>query len=209
MENEPRRLNDVSSTTFEGAKLPAPHTFGSAEEAWRWLDEKRVEINQGDHVDTRDGRVTFGAYAEEWMRSSAAATHRPSTRDRDCGYLRRYILPEFGQLPLSDIDFERVDRWIVQLQMQVGRGGAAAALSTARVAGTVLKRILDRAVKPRRLRHTPCSDGRLPTINAKSMKIVTVEEIEGLSEGIDDRYRAFPIVTCYTGLRAGEIFGLK
>jgi len=59
LENELKRLNDVSSTTFEGSKLPAPHTFGSAEEAWRWLDEKKVEINQGDHVDTRDGRVTF------------------------------------------------------------------------------------------------------------------------------------------------------
>ncbi len=84
-----------------------------------------------------------------------------------------------------------LDRWIVQLQMQGGRGGAPLAPSTVRVAGTVLKKILDRAVKPRRLRHTPCSDVRLPTINSKSMKIVTFEEIEVLSEAIDDRYRAF------------------
>jgi integrase len=41
------------------------------------------------------------------------------------------------------------------------------------------------------------------------MNIITPAEIDRLASAINPRYRAFPIVACYTELRVSERFGLK
>ena len=193
---------------FNGEKVPAPQTFTSYGEARAWLDAKKVELNEGQHVDPRKGRIPFSSYAESWRHSSEVAGLAVSTRNRDLGYLNRYVLPEFGHLRLNDLDYERVDRWVVKLLATGGAGGNGLSPDTVRVAGLVLKKILARAVRTRHIRINPCEGVKLPKSAKKPITVISEPEIYRLAEVIDRRYQYLPIVACFTGLRPGELVGL-
>jgi hypothetical protein len=41
---------------------------------------------------------------------------RPSTRARDESYLRNYIIPAFGTVPLAGVEADAIDAWIAGLE---------------------------------------------------------------------------------------------
>ncbi len=192
---------------FKGERIPLG-TFATEDEAWNALASKKIEIEESEHVDPRDGKIPFSEYAEKWKGSTAAKKLRPSSRNRDFGYLDRYIIPKFGNVALADIDFEMVDDWIVNLGESGGADGQPLAPSTVLLAGIVLNKVLKRAVMSRRIKHNPCRDVTFPKPGKKPMNIINPQEIERLAGAIHPRYQAFPIVACYTGLRVSECFGL-
>ena len=115
--------------SFKGGRVPLG-TFATEEEAWEALARKKNEIDEELHVDPRDGKMEFADYAERWKRSNDAMKLRRSTRNRDFGYLDRYIIPRFDKVALADIDFEMVDEWLVKLRESGGKGGRPLAPST-------------------------------------------------------------------------------
>jgi integrase len=186
------------------------HTFATDEEAWDAIADKKKEIREGEHVDSRDGRMSFRDYSENvWKSSSSVQRLRPLTRIRDFGYLKRYLLPAFGDTALCDLNFESIDRWLVELGRSGGKDGNPLAPSTVKTAGQLLSKILKEAIKSRRLKYNPCKDVSLPRPGVKPMNIAVETEIESLAESIDGRYRAIPLIGCHTGLRASELFGLR
>ena len=196
---------------YKGERLYAPQTWAAdqMQAAWDWLDAKKREIADGEHVDPHDGKMLFKDYAEVWKTSTAARKLRQSSRNRDFGYLDRYIIPRFGQVALADITFEMVDEWIVELGDSGGKDGRGLAPSTVLLAGIVLNKVLKRAIKSHHIKHNPCADVTLPKAGKKPMNIITPPEIDRLALGMDPRYRAFPVFACYSGFRVSECFGLK
>ena len=99
----------------------APQTFPTEKDADSWLRQKRLEIERGEHIDPKLGRVTLSEYVDLWKKSSAFAELRPSTKNRDLDYVRNYLLPRLGKVALEDLDFQTIDRWIVDLKDHGGR----------------------------------------------------------------------------------------
>jgi hypothetical protein len=74
---------------FGDERLTAPQTFPTKKAAEAWLRHKRIEIEHGEHIDPRLGRVTLSEYVEPWKKSSAVAELRASTKNRDLDYVRK------------------------------------------------------------------------------------------------------------------------
>jgi integrase len=55
----------------------------------------------------------------------------------------------------------------------------------------------------------PCTDVDLPRARREEMLFLTADEVRTLAEAIDPHYRVLIYTAAYTGLRAGELGGLR
>src|SRR5579875_3640613 len=76
----------------------------------------------GTWVDPREGRITFGRYADEWI----AGRHDLAMRTRNDyeDLLRLHLKPAFGATPLADISVLAVRRWWSRSSGPDGHGRA-------------------------------------------------------------------------------------
>ncbi len=89
----------------DGSVIYAERTFPTKAMADRFLVLTESEMLSGTWTAPERRRETVSEWAERWWRRDHL---RRSTAVRDNGYLRRYILPELGALPLGEIDRETV-----------------------------------------------------------------------------------------------------
>jgi len=89
----------------DNSVIYAEQTFPTKAMADRWLVLTEAEMMSGTWMPPERARETVAEWAGRWWRRDHL---RRSTAVRDNGYLRRYILPEFGALPLGEIDRETV-----------------------------------------------------------------------------------------------------
>jgi integrase len=187
--------------------------FNRRADAEKWLLVNGGDIVRGSWIDPAAGKVLFKEWADRWR--VTRVNLRPSTRERDDGYLDRYILPTFGSMYLSAIDHMSVEEWVAEL---TGRGPKPWSanrkrrpLSPATVvkAQQILSKILAQAVRAGRISANPCDGVRLPRIEREEMRFLTVKQVEMLADCISPRYRALVLLGAYGGLRIGELAGLR
>src|SRR6266545_7905518 len=161
-------------------------------------DSKR----RGAYVDPKAGRVAFGEWAERWYKTTAGL--KPSTRHYYRQLLDGQVLPRFRAVSLAGIDRMMVREWIAAL-IEDGPGA-----SRIRNAHAVLSMVLASAVDANRLAVNVAAGVRgLPRRPEHEMHFLTEVQVEHLADAIDPRYRLLVLVGAYTGLRPGEILGLK
>jgi integrase len=122
---------------------------------------------------------------------------------RDETYLRLYMLPRFGDLPLAAIEQRDVRAWVADL---TARGLAPA---TVVKAYHLLGKVLAGAVDAGMIARSPCRRVSLPKVEREEMRFLTPVEIARLADAIRPRYRALVLVGAYGGLRIGELAGLR
>jgi integrase len=105
---------------------------------------------------------------------------RPSTRLRDATYLRRYVLPRFGELPLEAIRQREVRAWVAWLLAQ---GSAPATVAKAY---QLLNKVMTAAVDAGMLVQSPCRNVPLPRAEPKEMRYLNPAEVAALAAGIVD-----------------------
>lgn len=176
-------------------------TFARKVDAERFLTGIEHSKLSGAYVDPSLGKRTFG----DWWEACNASTVdlRISTRERDEGYGRRYLLPTFGTMQLSRINHLKVRTWVAELS---ARGLAPA---TVVLAAQLLGRTLRAAVDAGLIPNNPAERVALPRIVAHEMRFLTPNEVNMLADAIDPRYRAFVVVAAYSGLRFGELAALR
>jgi integrase len=117
--------------------------------------------------------------------------------------LRRYLLPTFGPVPLAELDAMAVRGWLAKLE----RDGVGA--STRAKSYRLLSRILGTAIESGYLARNPCTIRGAAAEPAPEMRFATVAEVAALADAIPPRFRALVLVAAYTGLRWGELAGLR
>lgn len=128
----------------------------------------------------------------------------PSTTARYGQVVRTYLEPEFGTTPINELTREVVRRYFARLTRE-GR-----APGTVRKVHTVLSAILSEAVELELLAANPCTRMRgLPTVNSDEPLFLSAEQVRTLAEAMPEHYRLFVYTAAYTGLRAGELAGLR
>jgi integrase len=128
---------------------------------------------------------------------------RPSTFARDEGYLNRYILPVFGEMPIGDLSVGLIRKWVSDLN------ASGLAPATVVKAEQILTKILRSAVEEGVINTNPTSNVRLPRLERHEMRNLSPVEVSRLADAIHPRYRAVIFLGAYGGLRAGELFGLR
>ena len=156
---------------------------------------------QGTYTDPALGKTLFGRWAEHVQASRINLA--PSTQARDEAYFRNLIHPFFADEQLAKVNPLQVQGWVsALLAMDYAPG-------TIRKAYQLLSAVFDAAVSSDLIARSPCRGIKLPRDVREEMRFLSPEEIEKLAGAIDPRYRTLVLTGAYTGLRSGELFGLK
>lgn len=180
-------------------------TFDRKRDAEAWLTSQNTRRDRGDWVDPALAAESFGAVALAWLKSRRDVAD--STAARDETYFRSLILPHLAEYELRHISVEVLDDWVSYLDEVEGKAPA-----TVRKAFQLAAAVLDRAVVLRKLPANPARVGEaisLPLMSPAEMRFLTPDEVHELADAIEPRYKALVLTAAFTGLRWGEIVGLR
>ena len=196
------RLDDAS----QGSQ-----SFDTRDQARDFKHDLLTRLARGSWVDPRLGKQAFETWAREWWEVWSTDPDRsPATLQATEGRLRRYLLPFFGQHQLRAITVSMVRRWQNELRGTVGHDTVMACRS-------VLNRILQAAEDDRRIDANPVRKvpAPRPPVDADARlghakrRTYSPEEFGRLLAGARPFYRDHLLCLVGTGLRAGELLGLR
>jgi integrase len=81
--------------------------------------------------------------------------------------------------------------------------------STVQKVFRLFARVFDEAIDDGNIGASPCRKIKLPEIEIEERFALEPEHIQALADAVPDRYRALVLTTAATGLRWGEVVGLK
>ena len=159
----------------------------------------------------RDGGLVFdadnmklGEYLGRWLTDSVRDTVRPTTFERCEQMVRLHIRPVLGQLKLKNVTpthvrglyREKLDAGLSPRTVQYIHVTLHKALKQA-IADGLIPRNATEAVKP-------------PQVRREEMRPLTAEQVRILFDAAEgDRLAALYVLAVTTGLRQGELLGLK
>jgi integrase len=182
-------------------------TFRTKKEAERYERGQQTDLDQGEWVDPRNGRVTLGRWAAEWQRTVVHL--RPTTQRIYDANLRNHILPDLGDVPLAKLTPAMLRAWLSALTTKEGGHGQTLSLGSVAQVYRTLNRVLSAAVDNESLGRNPLRGVKPPRVESEPMRFLSHDEVATLADTIDARYRALVLVAAYSGLRAGELIGLR
>lgn len=154
----------------------------------------------------QDRKVTVERFAEEWIGSALAASDRkPTTKTMYAGMARKHVIGStLGALELGKIRPRHVEAWVVELR------GKGLAESTVRSAYTILRAVLDTAVRDGALGENPATAVRRPRVSPKEAAYLTPDQVRDLLVAATaTRFSALFELLVNTGLRRGEALALR
>jgi len=158
---------------------------------------QEMGINTAAHLERSLKPVqTFSEHAD-WWEKNIQVMHQPSSRNSGHYIIQKHLLPRFGEMPVDSITSTIVQEWIAELQ----EGGKLKPKSIKNI-WKVLRLILGK----QRVKDWTI---RLPKNPMKEQRWFTVEEMERISEAAWGQYKVIFQLARATGMRSGELFGLR
>jgi len=185
-----------------GNRYGAPSTFATKGDAHRWLSAAETDMSRGDWYDPRLGDLGFGEWAERWM-ATKAPTLGPATRDLYGYLLRKHVVPRFGAMAVGRITAAEVQAWLADLHR------TSLSPNTVAKAYRCLSGAMDGAVDAGLIARSPCTLRGAGTERHAEMRIATPEQVAELAAAAGPRWEALVFTAAYTGLRWGELAGLR
>jgi integrase len=174
-------------------------------ECWRKLNTAMADGDRG--ILPGPANLTVEQYLTSWLADSVKGTVSGATYD---GYRRdvhHHIIPELGRRKLKELtpgDIRRLYRKTAEKGLKD---------RSIEYVHTTLRKSLKAAVVDRLINHNP-TDGvrpiKTPTGAAKESKAVDPYQVRALLDAASgSRFEALYVVAVHTGLRRGELLGLK
>lgn len=124
--------------------------------------------------------------------------------------LRTYVLPRLGPVRLIDLHPARIQGMYAELLTGGGRKGRPLSPRTVLQVHRTLHRAMEDAARWRELPRNPVDGVRAPRIHRKEMLTWTAAEAHKfLTLTADDRLHAAWVLALHTGMRRGELAGLR
>src|SRR5215207_5965238 len=186
-------------------------SFTRKDDAERWLTSEEASKLGGAWVDPRGSRRRFDDWATQWWELWASEPRRsPAALEAAESHLRLHIRPYFGRRPLGTISAQVVQRWQNELERRASHNLTMACRS-------ILNRILEAAEAERLIPVNPVRKVRAPkrpvdpevVFGRVRRRTYTPEEFGRLLVGCPAFYRDHFLVQVGTGLRSGELLGLR
>lgn len=171
--------------------------FDTEAEAKRQLALEVADVERGQWVDWRAGRVKFGVYAEEWF--AHQIQHRPNTTATTRSRLDRHLLPFFTNRPLASISRSEVKSWVAERSQH---------LQPRTVEGVyrLLAQIFLSAIEDRLLVASPCRKIALPEIApAEQLVPLTLQQVAAIAGAMPAELAACVWLAAGSGARVSEM----
>jgi integrase len=162
----------------------------------------RIESNKldGTYVAPSAGKVTIGELGPAWVERQKAHMKPSGHRSYESAW-RVHVEPKWGGVQLTKVYHSEVQAWVAELASKRGPALVHTVYS-------VLARILDDAVRDRRIPSNPARGVKLPRKTRKPNQYLTEAQVWQLAEEAG-RYKGLVLLLSYVGLRWGEAAGLR
>lgn len=189
----------VAQVTIQGRHVSK--YFKSQKEARTWLQETLSQIQNG--MTLTAARVNVKVFLEEWLDSYKSSV-RPKTIRQYAQIVHQHILPYFGEIKLKDLRPDQIQA-LYNAKLATGVSPRTIILIHA-----VLHRSLKKAMKWGLIGRNPADAVDRPRFRKKEMLILTDNQARAfLSASKGTRFEALFWIALSTGMRQGEILGLK
>lgn len=172
--------------------------------AWRAAMEEMEEFHKADEV-VKEQKETVEEYVSRYIQGKVNSVER-STLSGYQVLLRRQIAPFIGSFPIDDLTPDIVQEWINNLSSDYNP-------ITVKKAFTLLKSAMTQAVERDRLAKNPTRTVNPPKLPSKKPNALTEHDratvISLLSTPFISAEMLGVKIALYTGMREGEICGLK
>ncbi|PWL99377.1 MAG: site-specific integrase [Clostridiales bacterium] len=165
---------------------------------------------------TEDSKLSLGEWLDKWIAEYMTGTIRESTLDGYKTYVEKYIKPALGNKQIAFITTAEIQKFYNNLKKNgriQNRSIYGQGLSDASVVRVhyMLHEAMDMAVKEHLISKNPTNGTTVPKIVKKEMQVLTDEQLDTFMKLIDseEHWRDFFYTELTTGLRRGEICGLK
>ena len=158
--------------------------------------------------------MPFGDWMEHWYETHSRPAARPGTRRIYEGYLRLYIRPGLGHIPLNRLTAKDMQQFFVWLKTE-GRadqsdGETGLADSQLRNIHSLCWRALEKAVSGNLIPQNPASGCKLPPARKGEMNLLSREAMQKLLiQAKEEKYYELFLLEFATGLRLGELTVLQ
>lgn len=154
--------------------------------------------------------TTVEAFCDEWIRLVKTDTIKNSTLVTYSSVIKNHIKPDLGSHKVSKLKAKNIQEWVRSLANEKGLSP-----KTIRNYFSVLSDMLDSARKWGYVRSNECELVDLPKIIKTEANYYRKEEVTKIVEllsnvdGSDLKYRVAVTLALFSGMRLGEIMGLK
>jgi integrase len=178
--------------------------------------KKAIEENVGIDYG-RAKTYTVGNWLEVWYENYAKIKMRPSTYLTYHGYIENHIKPQLGKIPLNDLTTLHLQQFYKKLlaegrveRIEAQKQPKGLSAKTVRNIHQIISSALKLAAEQRLIAHNPADGCALPKAERKEMQTLPVEQLTSfLREAKDSGVFALYYIDLITGLRRGELLGLK
>jgi integrase len=181
--------------------------FRTKKAAQAALNDALSGIQHGTFV--APSRQTLGAFLDMWIEGARNELARTSwTGYRDM--IRRWIKPHLGAKRLGELTSIDVKVWHSALLDHGGVGGRQLSVRSVQYAHRVLHRALADAVRWNLIPINPASGARAPRLQRGELTVWTAEEAATFLQHVaEERLAALWVLALHTGMRRGELAGLR
>jgi len=186
-------------------------TFDTRALARDFKNELLARVAVDSWTDPRRGRILFNEWADRWWQLWSSSPQRsPKGMETTESHLRCHLRPYFGRRQLRQITPSIVLRWQNDLEGRLSHSGVMACRS-------ILLRILEAACRERLIPTNPVRDVEAPkprinpdrVFGHERRRTLTSEEFGRFLAACRPFYRDHFLVQVGTGLRSGELLGLR
>jgi integrase len=150
------------------------------------------------------GDLTVGEYLQRWLTNSVRGSVRPSTYESYRRQVERYVVPAIGRIKLMKLTHMHVQGLYLQMQDH----GLSA--RTVQYTHAVMHRALKQAVRWSMIPRNVCEAVDVPQVRREEMRPLNTEQARRLLRtASSERLEAFYVLAVHTGMRPGELLGLR
>ena len=176
-------------------------TFKKKADAQDWLRNMQNQHEMG--LDIGGGKLSLAEYLPQWLEMRKTSL-RPNTVNQYRQIIRDHILPHAGEIPLKDLRLARVERLYINL-LDTG-----VSVRTVQLVHAVLHAALEKAINYGHIGRNPAHGASLPRYTHSEMNVLDANQVtQFLIAAQDSRNEALYSLAIHTGMRQGELFGLK
>ena len=173
------------------------------------LEYRGVELSE-------ESSMTLAEWLEKWLSEYKVNTIRASTLERYSRDIANHVIPRLGYKKISFITTNDIQKMYVDIK-ENGRiknrekHGSVLSDSMVRSIHMMLHQAFEDAVKERLISKNPTKGTTIPKKSHAEMQVLNKEQMDRFFEEIDkdEIWRDFFYTELTTGLRRGEICGLK
>lgn len=158
--------------------------------------------------------MPFGEWLDYWYETYCKPNARPATQRTYEGYIRLYLHPRLGSIPLNKVttsDIQQMCTWMMtEARLDQKNGDSGLSDSQVRNCYSLCDRVLEKAVAEKLIVRNPAKGCKLPPNRPNEMKVLSREDMQKvLIQAKEENYYELFLLEFATGLRLGELMALQ